>query len=269
MSASGRRSGSSGALRATRPSASGGYAEPRSSSSSAAVKEAVAEAPSPAMAGVTRPGARESNTRRRPAPKVITDGAVQLSSPSNADGPRRPLSDFGGGYSSSPKAAASPTAQVASGSQDTGGYPGDSSSAKAATFLPPQEASTPPVVASAPPVAQPSQDKTLMGIMQAQNDLDGNSNPHCTISTDGDAGAEIRTKVFRMGAPLLRSTIPVSLSSPRGEKQKLDKASKIAKAPRAHNGENDDSDVETVHSLSDLECEDQGVALSVTLDFPC
>eukprot|EP00421_Protoceratium_reticulatum_P047167 CAMPEP_0168452148 /NCGR_PEP_ID=MMETSP0228-20121227/48999_1 /TAXON_ID=133427 /ORGANISM="Protoceratium reticulatum, Strain CCCM 535 (=CCMP 1889)" /LENGTH=77 /DNA_ID=CAMNT_0008466781 /DNA_START=29 /DNA_END=262 /DNA_ORIENTATION=- len=75
----------------------------------------------------------------------------------------------------------------------------------------------------------------------------------------GDQCSEIRTKVFRMGAPLLRSTIPVALSMP-----KQDAALKARLAREGDPG----SDVETVLSISDVEVEEQG-ALSVTLDFPC
>mmetsp|Transcript_49952 Transcript_49952/g.129668 ORF Transcript_49952/g.129668 Transcript_49952/m.129668 type:complete len:93 (+) Transcript_49952:1-279(+) len=90
----------------------------------------------------------------------------------------------------------------------------------------------------------------------------------CSISEDASAGAEIRTKVFRMGAPLLRSTIPVSLRGrrssaagelPRGSQEPADAAERDAAGG---------SDVETVLSLSDVELEDNA-ALSVTLDFPC
>ena len=80
---------------------------------------------------------------------------------------------------------------------------------------------------------------------------------HCTISEGG--GSEIRTKVFRIGAPLLRSTIPVSIGGRR--------ESKTAKtAPQVNSG--DGSDVETILSLSEEECAEEG-QLSVTLDFPC
>jgi len=109
----------------------------------------------------------------------------------------------------------------------------------------------------------------LLGLSQA--------NPHCTISTDTEKSAEIRTKVFRMGAPLLRSTIPVSLgrSATTGSLEKCSmhlpagKAASLRKVS-GHNcyEEDDDEDVETVLSLSDAEVEDQG-HISVTLDFPC
>jgi len=76
-----------------------------------------------------------------------------------------------------------------------------------------------------------------------------------------------------MGAPLLRSTIPVSLGTPRvSEAQLLESArgKRERREKREAHGEDDeeDSDVETVLSLSDVGIEDQG-ALSVTLDFPC
>lgn len=95
----------------------------------------------------------------------------------------------------------------------------------------------------------------------------GGVNQHCSISTDGDAATEIRTKVFRMGAPLLRSTIPVILGTSRGP---VTEAMMSARNERVKEdrGEDDDSDVETVLSLSDDGREECG-ALSVTLDFPC
>lgn len=91
------------------------------------------------------------------------------------------------------------------------------------------------------------------------------SNPHCSISTDADPNAEIRTKVFRMGAPLLRSTIPVSL----GRSQTKDSLCNSSARNPVVDGDNiEDEDVETVLSLSDVEGDDHG-SLAVTLDFPC
>uniref|UniRef100_A0A7S2F0B5 Uncharacterized protein n=1 Tax=Alexandrium andersonii TaxID=327968 RepID=A0A7S2F0B5_9DINO len=84
---------------------------------------------------------------------------------------------------------------------------------------------------------------------------------HCTISMDGDASAEIRTKVFRMGAPLLRSTIPLSL----GEHSRRASAGHALNVN--HGDAFDDGEEETVLSVSDGE--DELGALSVTLDFPC
>ncbi|CAJ1380971.1 unnamed protein product [Effrenium voratum] len=81
-------------------------------------------------------------------------------------------------------------------------------------------------------------------------------NAQCTVA-EGQASTEIRTKVFRIGAPLLRSTIPVTLGKSRDTKQTA-----------ASTGEKDGSDVETILSLSDAEAVDEG-HLSVTLDFPC
>uniref|UniRef100_A0A7S0ZZE5 Uncharacterized protein n=1 Tax=Noctiluca scintillans TaxID=2966 RepID=A0A7S0ZZE5_NOCSC len=69
----------------------------------------------------------------------------------------------------------------------------------------------------------------------------------------GDPEAGIRTKVFRMGAPLLRSTIPVSLG----------RRSAAAEGPCGVSLETDD--VETVLSISDGE---EVGSLAVTLDFP-
>lgn len=88
------------------------------------------------------------------------------------------------------------------------------------------------------------------GVHQSLHDIEGCQ--HASVTLGNDPCAEIRTKVFRIGAPLLRSTIPVSMGNPPHETQGL-------------TGE---EDVETVLSLSDVEFEDQG-SLVVTLDFPC
>eukprot|EP00438_Fugacium_kawagutii_P026749 Skav205695 [mRNA] locus=scaffold2655:199518:200186:- [translate_table: standard] len=88
-----------------------------------------------------------------------------------------------------------------------------------------------------------------------KNDISPNA--QCTIS-EGYGPAEIRTKVFRIGAPLLRSTIPVTL----GGKKDVKPMTKV------EGDEKDSSDVETILSLSDGEGEAEG-QLSVTLDFPC
>lgn len=96
-------------------------------------------------------------------------------------------------------------------------------------------------------------------------------NSHCSVNPAADPNAEIRTKVFRMGAPLLRSTIPLSLGSPRLKEAHL-RASAEERRRRQADGvqDSDDegSDVETVLSLSDVGIDDKG-ALSVVLDFPC
>jgi hypothetical protein len=74
------------------------------------------------------------------------------------------------------------------------------------------------------------------------------------------SASEIRTKVFRMGAPLLRSTIPLNMNvgrpAPEERKEK----------PEAKD-DGDASDVESVLSSSELGVDDIG-ALNVTLDFP-
>merc|ERR1719450_1549705 len=80
-------------------------------------------------------------------------------------------------------------------------------------------------------------------------------NPRCSIQTDGDAAAEIRTKVFRIGAPLLRSTIPVSLGRvPAAPNSARD----VDGGGRSFEQLGEDEDVETVLSLSDVEFEDVG-----------
>lgn len=90
--------------------------------------------------------------------------------------------------------------------------------------------------------------------------LEAAPSAQCTIS-DNQGPTEIRTKVFRIGAPLLRSTIPVNL----GGKSKDHKDSK--RNPKVEE-DREGSDVETILSLSDGECDHEG-QLSVTLDFPC
>ena len=85
-------------------------------------------------------------------------------------------------------------------------------------------------------------------------------NAQCTIS-EGYGPSEIRTKVFRIGAPLLRSTIPVTLGGKKDAKP-------TSKVEGFEGDEKDGSDVETILSLSDVEHAEEG-QLSVTLDFPC
>jgi len=116
-------------------------------------------------------------------------------------------------------------------------------------------------------------DHTAFGSSIQEHEIqEAAGNSHCSINPAADPNAEIRTKVFRMGAPLLRSTIPLSLGSPRLNEARL-RASAEDRRRREADGEEDDSDfegsdVETVLSLSDVGIDDQG-ALSVTLDFPC
>lgn len=90
--------------------------------------------------------------------------------------------------------------------------------------------------------------------------------PKLTLSVDSDPQSqEIRTKVFRIGAPLLRSTIPVSLGK---DPSKLNQETDNVKVGKDVIPE--DEDVETVLSLSDVEFdEDDGQSLAVTLDFQC
>lgn len=91
---------------------------------------------------------------------------------------------------------------------------------------------------------------------------------HCSIVVDLAQGqsTEIRTKVFRMGAPLLRSTIPVQLGTPR---QREARESDAYPNTAVDDGESDaGSNAETILSLSELGVDDIG-SLSVTFDFPC
>lgn len=111
--------------------------------------------------------------------------------------------------------------------------------------------------------------------------VDMQSMVHCSVTTEGTAAQEIRTKVFRMGAPLLRTTIPVVIGGrgggyPGGYPDAATNGSKgpgyggggndLPIAPAAK--EEDASDVETVISMDDMDCADP-IAISVTLDFPC
>eukprot|EP00747_Dinoflagellata_sp_TGD_P186850 gnl/TRDRNA2_/TRDRNA2_44180_c0_seq1.p1 gnl/TRDRNA2_/TRDRNA2_44180_c0~~gnl/TRDRNA2_/TRDRNA2_44180_c0_seq1.p1 ORF type:complete len:315 (-),score=57.46 gnl/TRDRNA2_/TRDRNA2_44180_c0_seq1:98-1042(-) len=96
------------------------------------------------------------------------------------------------------------------------------------------------------------------------------SSLHCSIATEVDSAStgEIRTKVFRMGAPLLRSTIPVQIGrSGTGTVPPTPRVEAAASLDEDRTDDEDD-DVETVLSLSDVEMEDQ-VSLAVTMDFPC
>lgn len=87
------------------------------------------------------------------------------------------------------------------------------------------------------------------------------SGPQCKVSTVSSAPNEIRTRVFRAGAPLLRTTIPVSLGATCPVVSHKVKHGSLDLWP-----EEMDGDVETVQSLSDAEVEDHET-LSVTLDF--
>lgn len=205
-----------------------------------AVNEAVAGVASHAMAGtgVARPASRGEATRRRPAPKVITDGALQLGtkSPLSPKSPASVKSRVEGlaGEFSSPVAADLRTTLLVDS--------GDVRSDKGATDA-----------------------QGLMCLAQCSPD------PRCTVSAETDIG-QIRTKVFRMGAPLLRSTIPVALGARRASASSAasteGQASPIYMPKDRAACDNEGSDVETILSVSDLDMEDQGT-LSVTLDFPC
>jgi len=91
-------------------------------------------------------------------------------------------------------------------------------------------------------------------------------NPLCAITANESLkNEEIRTKVFRIGAPLLRSTIPV----PLGRSSTVDSLGGICEGSQTGAAERPGNDeMETVLSLSDVESEDPG-QLSITLDFPC
>ncbi|CAK9095751.1 unnamed protein product [Durusdinium trenchii] len=98
---------------------------------------------------------------------------------------------------------------------------------------------------------------------------DVSPNAQCTIAV-GQSSSEIRTKVFRIGAPLLRSTIPVSLGARGGYGGGRVPAAPAPEVKTRREGEEEKegSDIETILSLSDGEAEPEEL-LSVTLDFPC
>jgi len=201
---------------------------------------------------ITRPCSGSSGSRRRPAPKAITENAMQLPSPGSL-----PVS--GSKPSSSPK-------MVNGGKNKAAGR---LPTVEAPPLAPMPASDTAPGPRGVDGTAQkdrPPVGKTLCDALCETLMSDANQgNPHCSISTEGDAAAEIRTKVFRIGAPLLRSTIPVSLGrTPAGY------GGDVVQQSNVHGDcvEGEDEGVETVLSLSDTEFEDQG-ALSVTLDFPC
>ncbi|CAE8627549.1 unnamed protein product, partial [Polarella glacialis] len=164
-----------------------------------------------------------------------------------------PVSAAAEGYA---KQASAPLAPVAPVSAAAAGY------AKQASV---------PVLAPASGYASASSSAPFAGFRPRLPMPDsGNTSAQCSISSDG-ASSEIRTKVFRMGAPLLRSTIPVSLGNSRNVAP-TDEASSWRKSKAAGSGEGDEdegSDVETILSLSDVGCDDDQAVLSVTLDFPC
>lgn len=267
------------------------------SKSGQSIKDAVAEVASPATSGAAvRPSSRGATARRRPAPKVITDSALQVtesspSSPQHASSPGRSqqlagamgLSSLLGSDLRTPLPLASQKTAEASGPSVADTKEAVASAPQAEPAAPQKkehEAAAPVAAAdstSSPAQRSPVAKKFISGMENAPN-------AHCTISTGGECGGEIRTKVFRMGAPLLRSTIPVSLGGgyrggggyggyPRtddGKKGQKGKGKGQEQPPLAPaRDDQDGSDVETILSQSDGE-EDDGLGqLSVTLDFPC
>lgn len=231
------RSGSYAAGPQRRSGGSNGV-PPRSSSLATSIKDAITGAPQQpsSPSGLQRPPSRGANVMRRPAPKAITGGSAQRSPADSGGGVRDIPTEKGSRDLKSPASGRKPPGTtVPAGAATTGDAGG--------------------VSATPPAIRGPEQ--SLMDQVQAQ----GNLNPYCTISTDADASSEIRTKVFRIGAPLLRSTIPVCLGRPTALASPTGCAKGVARRE-------DDSDVESVLSLSDVEMEDRG-AINVTLDFPC
>lgn len=127
------------------------------------------------------------------------------------------------------------------------------------------------LASSQPTVAMASPDMQKPTSMQKDQGVSGDREDHanhqCSISLDAPQSAEIRTKVFRMGAPLLRSTIPVTLGTPRLSEVEMLSAARCTKKQNQGDGDAD-SDAETILSLSEVGIDDIGT-LSVTFDFPC
>lgn len=204
-------------------------------------KEAVTGPASP-----TRPASRGTG-RRRPAPKIITD-AIHLNSLGSPTG-YLSHADFAG----SDGGMGRPGVLLA---------PDQRPQLPARALKPDSAARSRPGTAGSPvECGSPLATKPVVGLSQV-------STSNCTISTDAVSTSEIRTKVFRIGAPLLRSTIPVALGGVKDTKRSHHKAP-ANRGNGAEDGSDEEaSDVETVLSLSDVAVEDQG-AISVTLDFPC
>eukprot|EP00927_Polykrikos_kofoidii_P029542 TRINITY_DN25543_c0_g1_i2.p1 TRINITY_DN25543_c0_g1~~TRINITY_DN25543_c0_g1_i2.p1 ORF type:complete len:361 (-),score=71.75 TRINITY_DN25543_c0_g1_i2:213-1295(-) len=253
----------------------------------------------------SRPSSR-SAAKRRPAPKVLTEGALKVNSglpmppadqpfpPSPSTSRQAPTTTSGsggagsagftsgsggfvgpaggGGVAASGTGPARPVRPI-SGIAAAAGTRRSDSGPSAASKEPNLSArrsqtagasSNNNVIFHGKDLPNPAEgpEAAMLRLAQASN------NPHCSISTDTDPAAEIRTKVFRIGAPLLRSTIPVALGRQQGSHHAE------VSTPAHRTGAEDGSDlscnedVETVLSLSDVEMEDQG-HLSVTLDFPC
>eukprot|EP00929_Paragymnodinium_shiwhaense_P044947 TRINITY_DN23029_c0_g1_i2.p1 TRINITY_DN23029_c0_g1~~TRINITY_DN23029_c0_g1_i2.p1 ORF type:complete len:299 (+),score=63.96 TRINITY_DN23029_c0_g1_i2:106-1002(+) len=277
----------------------------------------------------SRPDSCGATTRRRPAPKVITDGAVQLgSSPSGGLSPLAPLrpngqlspvgaaarnprqpplgpaggllpdsrGSSGGSKPSSavpvPAVASTATGQAASARGEAKPKDGrEGSAAKGAgRGRPPAPARqagssttdglplAPGMKDMAPGANAPGIPAGLAGALSSP--FGGlQENPHCSVSAEGYPASEIRTKVFRMGAPLLRSTIPVSLGRGYGGGYGAQNAAPVAedttekkKKKGTAGGASSDSepeDVETVLSVSEGEGPEEAGHLAVTLDFPC
>lgn len=210
----------------------------RSTSLTSLTKAQVEPFGSPTAADIARPSSRGATTRRRPAPKAIVEGAVQINggspSPLGEDSRARIFAELRTPLARREKVPLGPS----SGYVNT--FPAQLPVSPSATPLSPKKS--------------PKAGRAAQGT---------EANLQCAISTEQDGSNEIRTKVFRIGAPLLRSTIPVSLGGYAKDPKRGMEAPVVANAV----DDNDGSDVETVLSLSECGAEDQG-QISVTLDFP-
>eukprot|EP00928_Gymnodinium_smaydae_P091067 TRINITY_DN74773_c0_g1_i1.p1 TRINITY_DN74773_c0_g1~~TRINITY_DN74773_c0_g1_i1.p1 ORF type:complete len:329 (-),score=48.49 TRINITY_DN74773_c0_g1_i1:85-999(-) len=288
-----RRSSSSAAPGAPERTRGASAASGRSSSLASALRLPSSQS-KPDSGDAPKAPSSSSTFRRRPVPQAIKANALQLEGSAGAAGSSTwsaassPLaatpmgnergSAVSGGHIAAPAASgvSSLLAALPAGAAPDGGSGVAAKSASSSRSAgAPAAASTPPNTGVAATSAS-SGPAPASGVKPVQ--LAEVGNMHCSISTDTDPASQIRTKVFRMGAPLLRSTIPVSLgrsaaAAPGRSGQASQPADDArrggARAPADdEDGELTDEDVETVLSLSDVEFENQG-HLSVTLDFPC
>lgn len=209
----------------------------RSTSLTSLTKAQVEPFGSPTAADIARPSSRGATTRRRPAPKAIVEGAVQIGvspSPLGEDSRARIFAELRTPLARREKVPQGPSS----------GY-----------------VNTFPAQMPLSPSASPLSPKKSPKAGRAAHCTEANL--QCTITTEQDGSNEIRTKVFRIGAPLLRSTIPVSLGGYAKDPKRGMEVPVVANAV----DDDDGSDVETVLSLSECGAEDQG-QISVTLDFP-
>lgn len=119
------------------------------------------------------------------------------------------------------------------------------------------------VMQSSPQAPSPQLSPGTEKCMEISLDAEGEQT---SIVTEGHPCTEIRTKVFRMGAPLLRSTIPIQLGTRRPSM--VESMGGKDREMRRDSGSDAGSDAEMVLADDDdIGVEDLGT-FSVTFDFP-